>query len=357
MAAMTPIEINYELLRRLARYTYTPAEIEEVEKLMVHPDLDWSLFLGACFKQKIAGLVAFNFNRWRLTDKGLFRIHIALKLFYLANQERNKRLLEMLNTTTDALHAHGVDARPLKGSILVPLIYKDLGSRLLSDFDFFAPRSQKGEIVKAMSHIGFTTGVYEAKQNEIRPLSREEQLVWQLKMFSMPEFIKNSNDDYTGILSADFSFGLQYGESQDQSERVLARSAVIGGRKTLSVYDFFIQVCCHLYKEASNEAWVEYGLDINIVKFCDVREFTLVMLSISDLSELRDRILELGVEQAVYFSVYYAFELYGDALLAEIVEILSKDVASKDFMTDIYRQGTRAVGTREKSIVDAIGGL
>ena len=41
---MTPVEVNYHLLRRLARVTYCDADVEAVRELLASPQFDRGMF-------------------------------------------------------------------------------------------------------------------------------------------------------------------------------------------------------------------------------------------------------------------------------------------------------------------------
>src|SRR5947207_371135 len=121
---MTPVEINYHLLRALARISYIEADINAVRELLASPQFDRGLFVAACFKQKVAGLVYLNLRRWGF-DRLVPWLTLSLQLFYAANQERNRRIQLLIRDLLGAFDAQGVDVRPLKGAVLVPLVYAD----------------------------------------------------------------------------------------------------------------------------------------------------------------------------------------------------------------------------------------
>src|SRR4030095_7056650 len=89
--SMTPVEINYHLLRRLARITYSQADVDAVRELLASPAVDRGRFTAACLKQKVAGLVYLNLRRWGF-ERLVPWLTLSLQLFYAANQERNRRL-------------------------------------------------------------------------------------------------------------------------------------------------------------------------------------------------------------------------------------------------------------------------
>src|SRR4030095_6237084 len=145
--------------------------------------------------------------------------------------------------------------------------------------------------------MGYIQGTQDTQRGVLVPLTREERLLWHLKVFETPPFAKMVDDIYAslwGVFYVDLSFGLGFAEADNVPATVLADAADIGGFRPLSVVDFFIQLCAHLYKEASNESWIEHDQDMNLIKFCDVREYTLKQFTAADAARIRSRAQQLG---------------------------------------------------------------
>ena len=68
--------------------------------------------------------------------------------------------------------------------------------------------------------------------------------------------------------------------------------------ETLNKYDFFIHLCCHLYKEATTLPWVKMGRDMTFYKFCDIYMLMFAFLPI-EIDKLFCRAKELGAELSV----------------------------------------------------------
>ncbi len=50
---------------------------------------------------------------------------------------------------------------------------------------------------------------------------------------------------------------------------------------------FFIHMCCHHYREGSHASWILIGKDLNIIKFCDVREYVVNCMKHDDILEVK----------------------------------------------------------------------
>lgn len=181
-------------------------------------------------------------------------------------------------------------------------------------------------------------------------------------MFECPPYSAIVDDPFLGSgriqsFDVDFSYGFGFSETVDISEAVLSRSDNFGPYRSLEKIDFLLHLCCHLYKEASNEAWAAIDLDINLIKFCDVREYILEKILYSDFESIGVRIRELGVEKAFHFAIYYVHYIYSDNIVSDMMRTLGLNKEADPSWQGIYRQGGILVGTRQKSVEEIIGGL
>lgn len=355
--------LDFQLMQALARHTFSKDDVSKARDLVENETINWDIFFGKCIKQKIAGLVYLNLNRWGLESNVTPAVRMAFRLLYCAHRERNRHILATMREVVTKLAAADVDIRPLKGSVLVPLVYSDEGSRILSDIDLFIRKNDTTRVIAIMHEMGFLQGTYCAETGTIEPLTREEYLIWKLKMFNLPGFMRISENPFVAVECVDFTFGLGFLDDRDLSNEMMSRRGVIAGIETLDPIDFYLHVCSHLFKEASNDAWVQLGLAVNLIKFCDVRELSLRLFGPDQQgAENRDilaqRITALAAHRSAYFAVHFAHQIYGDTLLAEILTCIGPPPNGQyEFMEDIYLQGEKTIGQRSQSVLDAIDSL
>jgi hypothetical protein len=345
---MNKNDAMYQLLVLLSRVTNIDEQKNSAYDLMINSSINWDRFIAICFKQKVAGLVFANINLLGLSDLVPFRCYNVLHHFFVGNAERNKVIFDYLKKLIDDLHHENVDARPLKGSVLIPLIYQELGCRVMNDIDIFIDKDSIRDIIPIMDKLGFIQGDYSRVTKNISPMSQKESLIWKLKMFNLPPFRKIVNSIHINILNVDFTFGLSFSDSKDVCKKLLAEKETISDFNTLSRVDFFIHLCCHLFKEASNEAWIGIGQDINLIKFCDIREFLLSQLSLEDIPSLQERLSELKILNAVYFALSQTQLIYQEPKIETFLDAIK--VEDTSFMNLIYKQSKEVVSERSHTI-------
>lgn len=338
-------------LRALARYSFTKDQIASAKENFAKRDIDWVKLVASLFRNKIAGLAYYNILRFELEVP--FFAREALRLYYAANVERNRVMLEEALHLRDRLIRFGVDARPLKGAVLIPSIYSDLGSRFVNDIDMFIDRRNIAAVDDAMTEMGFTQGKI-LRTGGIVEHSRENRALWSLKMFNLMPYLAARESAFAPVVHVDFAFGLLFEHRADVSARIMAREGVIGGCRTLAVEDFLIHLCTHLYKEATMEAAIAIGQDFNLIKFVDLMEFIHHFHDLIDINALRLRAAELEVGKPMYFALSGVAEILEDERSAALLASLGFDFAGDSTFTEVRRQGGRVVAVRSRSMAQLI---
>lgn len=341
-----------EFVILLTRINVPDAYREPVLSIVLNKLFNWDKMLSIVIKQKIFGLIYRNLLKLKISDHIPFQLFNALKYMYIGNSQRNKKILAEVPNILSLLESHGIDARPLKGALLIPLLYTDPGCRVLNDIDIFIKKSDKEKVIEVMENNGFCYGEYSRDFCSIRPYTNEDKILWKLKMFNLMPFCKLVESKYIQAIQIDFTFGLSYEIKSDISSQLMSESSHLAGYNTLNKLDFFIHLCCHLYKEASNEAWIKKGHGINLIKFCDVREYLLTVLSEMDIKALLNRIILLKVENPVYYTLYFLNLLYADQRTSELLNAMPE--IDTQFMDKVYRQGSSVIDQKQGSVFAAI---
>lgn len=95
-------------------------------------------------------------------------------------------------------------------------------------------------------------------------------------------------------------------------------------------------------KEATNAAWIVTDSDVNLIKFCDVREFLLTMNEEQIIEAIR-KAIDIGIEQALFYCFYYSNILYPELNLERYFECFDRiDV------NDLEKFGEREYGSPQK---------
>lgn len=313
---------NDKFVLLLSRLTISEADTKIITDLIQSEKLNWSRIFQVAVQNKVLGLLYNNLKRLILISYIPMRYERNAKFFFLGNAIRNNELLKEYEKVIHALTQAGIKAVPLKGIYLVPNMYQEYGAREMSDVDLLVKREDSAKILEIMSDLGYEQGSYKKDTHKVEPYSREKKMLWNMNMNTMIPFVKICDSQYAECIKFDISFNLDMKLAPNPVPSMLERAYQSDGLWYLRPSDFFIHLCCHLYKEASNAEWIYQNKDVNIIKFCDVREYILQKMRTEDIQEAIHAVLECRVNQAVYYTIFYLKMIYQDGYEDKMLEEL-----------------------------------
>lgn len=335
----------FRIITGLARVHDLANKKEELEQIIRSEVLDWGKLVAIFERQKVLGLAYRNLCDLDLIDCAPHRSKNALRYNYLGNRSRNSELLREAHYSISQLRVSGVDVRPLKGAVLVPLVYRDFGTRNLNDLDIFADVQQIRTLNDCLIKQGYKHGVYDSKSNDIVDIHAEDEKKLFEGLFNIRPYRKALGLECIDAVTIDVTYGLTFNDKDSLNSEVLKSGQVIGIHWTLAHVDFLIHLCTHLFKEATTKLWEFIGQDINIIKFCDIREYIHKLGVESFATVLSQRAAELDVHNEVSFALSLTASVYEDKDILELSKTLSP---FDDFYAENLVSIERDKGSAEK---------
>lgn len=219
--------------------------------------------------------------------------------------------------------AAGITSVPLKGLVLAPSVYRDLGLRSMNDLDFLIPHDQRSAASKLLRKAGYLPGTFDLATGEVEPISRQTELAWRMHVGNLHSHVALVDDPFARCVRIDLSYDV------DTKKDLVASKALLAGAVEgqwlgapalmLNVVDFLIHIAIHLFKEATNVHWLEAGSNANLIKFTDLREYALGHASCLDWDEVCARATEINAGPALYYGFYFLRQLFGDPFTEEVL--------------------------------------
>lgn len=317
--------------------------IDEVKK-----GVDWKQIIFWACKNKILPLIWNNIIRLHIESFVPVYMRKMIQYMVMGVKLDNILYLEEFEKIKLLLDREKVFFLPLKGTYLIPNIYKSYSIRTMGDVDCLVSKKNVEKIKKVMEEIGYIQGEIDLIKKEIKPLERFKEIVWNTHMTNMPPFYKLTDKSSLGYIKIDFSVCLDFDRNYELTERLLEDANSNTKQKKIVL---FLHVCAHLYKEAVNDTYIKLNKDINLIKFCDIREFILSQNPKSFLSDVIAYANENGVGDALYYSLYYLTHIYGD----DYRDLLSKINVSNSNIINCYKKsGTDELVEWKKSITQRL---
>lgn len=111
---------------------------------------------------------------------------------------------------------------------------------------------------------------------------------------------------------------------------------------TLDKNDFFLHLCCHLYKEATTLPWVEMNRDMTLYKYADIY-MLLDEMTEADIAELFARANDFELEKVCAFAILQTLALF------DVKHDTAKNI-SKQILEDDPDFLQRVISPSEKKI-------
>ena len=228
----------------------------------------------------------------------------------LLSQLRYRALENLFYTIKDESYA------VIKGEVLSLLAYRCIGSRLSSDIDILIPREKLKLCENALMLDGFTSKIT-SREDRILMLSHSHQVSPWIKLFGSRKY----------EVMVDLNFDLFWGEYQGKKIDIKSflfdtvEVDIYGIKvKTLTPIKNMIQLILHHYKEMNSIYHLASHNCINISMFKDVYWLWKNNQSDISLEKLFAYGTEYGINEFIFYILYYTNLLFQDLTLNEYVE-------------------------------------
>ncbi len=304
-------------------------EPELLAKLLRDPGFQWGELLEQAMRHQTLPLLALHVLE--LADRNEIKV-TELIAWHLADYlELNRWRLTLYRReaarVAEALRASGVPFVCTKGITFESTIYQGQGGRMLKDIDFMIPPSAREMASEALQLLGYQPGRYDRKTGAIRLHPRRMEVIYALNPDHLPGHVRLSDKPGIPFLYVDFANSLTWAKSpyvvpveeaiQHQIELQLP------GMEGATIPSFtppyqFLFTALHLFREAGFEQWLEWELDVSLMKFGDViRLFNAHEAEFSD-----GRLLALlethGVVEPVAWVLEHTDRTFGTTMIEQL---------------------------------------
>ena len=328
MTSTTTLRPEARLLLALGSPRWDATGADTVRELWeVGPSLDWPYFLDQALSQQVICAVGRNIGRHLPRDKSMLPHPWIYSAAYEANSRRNRGLFAEFGRILRALNRREVRYAVRKGPSLCALVYDDPGVRRMSDLDVLVERESLEAAAEVLTELGYAQGVPSPSGDRVIPHERKTKLFWAVHLNNALPFLKTTTEPEVRWFEVDLCFDLFQKRSAGGVEvgAVLdrARRAVICGEPSFALdpLDQVLDICLHLYKEATSYLSIAQGRDLVLQRFIDVRE-TLRATAPGDLDRLPRYVHNVGAERELYFALHHTDLLYPGTVPAELLKHL-----------------------------------
>ena len=304
--------------------------------------------LGHLFFHRMAGIAYATLKKNEALGKVNREFRNSLKMAYEQNVTKNESFYHCVKLVNRVLSSVECPYAMLKGAVLCG--YYPVGYRTSNDIDLLVHPSNVTEIGNALSSAGFRQG--HIRNDSFIAATRKEIIESKMTRGETVPYILEVALPGMRYLEVDINFSLDYKNAPAQTlEEMLSKTALYpvhgASVKSLNFSDFFLHLCCHLYKEATTLPWVIMKRDMTLYKYCDIY-MILADMTEEETEEVFRRAKECGMERECAFAILQTaalFDVINEKALAmangihvEDPEFLHTVVAPSEKKTYVYAE-------------------
>lgn len=227
--------------------------------------------LGELFFNRMQGIAYGVLKNANLLGKTNREFRNSLRNAHRYNLILNNNYYDCIDLVSRILQPHRDKYAMLKGALLCNVHPE--GYRTSNDIDLLVRPNDVTIIGTALVNAGFMQG--NVRNGEFIPATRKEIIESKMMRGETVPYILEVNLPFMRFLEVDINFSLDFKNDDAVAlESMLCRAIEhkIGNSSimTLNKYDFFIHLCCHLYKEATTLPWIRMKRDMSLYKFADI---------------------------------------------------------------------------------------
>lgn len=299
-----------------------------VEKFLSNKDLNLPYILGQLQFNRIGGIAYFMFQKYGLLKQLNREMRNSLRTTYEQNCVKAQYLVDTEEFLVEVFKDVTFKYALLKGAYLVQLYPK--GFRTSNDIDILIQEKDLSFIESRLKDFGFIQG--NVRNDILEPALRSEIISSRINRGETVPWIKEVNWSSQKFIEIDLNFSLDYkpNGSQNTVQTFLERSCMniftkAGSLPTLSTADFFIQLCTHLYKEATTIAWIKMKRDLSLYKFVDIYLFIHKFFNAEFVTEIAELVVNLGVAKECMYTLVRTKELFdiNNTFVDKLIDMLS----------------------------------
>ncbi len=292
--------------------------------------------LGYLFFNRMQGVAYGKLKECGLLGKVNREFRNSIKSAYDQNIEKNRSFFACVERLRDILSVCNFKYAMLKGAYLCR--YYPEGYRTSNDIDLLVLPENVTAVGRLLGQAGFQQG--SIRNGEFIAATRREIIESKMTRGETVPYILEVNLPGMRFLEVDINFSLDY-QNGDPAvlekilDRVCDRAVGDFHVQSLDCYDFFIHLCCHLYKEATTLPWIEMKRDMTLYKYCDIY-MLLSEMTDSETEKMFQRAKEIHVHKVCASAILQTAALFdwnNGRVVAMAQEVLEED---KDFIDKVF---------------------
>lgn len=341
---MRSLSNEQELILLCSRGVLSLPQQERVREILAD-NVDWKEILFQGVTHRILNLVYFQVKSLGLLDTIEQEIRKLMEINYKAIGLKNRIYLDALKDISDAFRENGIKAVILKGILLAPVVYPAIETRYFNDIDFLVKKQDISKLTQVLNTLGFIQGDYDEQTGKIAEATRKQKMFHQMTTHELQEFVKVANHPFVQLIQVDVNHNILWVGNcpyEVDNELLIDRAVQTTINGNIQAYrldceDFIVQLCCHLYREATILHWIKDLKDLKIYKFADIVIYLEKYKNLMNWGKFLSYVKENKLEKIIYYVFHYVNLMYGDVVPHDVMQEIG--IENKKFLDEYGIEG------------------
>lgn len=312
-----------QLILLLSRADFNEKFSNYINKLILMEKIEWDKFLGLAINHRVNGVI---YKQLRGIEGMPQTVRRALHYMHISQKERNRCHRNEIKKLSLALEQKGFNYAFLKGAVLNTIYYGD-GERISNDTDILLDVRDLKEVIQLCTSLGYIQG--EVENGEIIRATKKEILFAQLNTYETVPLIKKTGNSYLPFHEFDVNFRLGNDDKSGLSNHLIQNTVLSGddefSLRTMTVENFLIYLCIHLYREAVMVYKIAQGADLILYKFMDIHHYIEANRQNISWKKMQEEVFQLDKVEDIYYVLFYTEKLYPGTIDDNVLDMFEPD--------------------------------
>lgn len=305
------------------------AEDEPKIRELLDRSLDWSQVIFQMLTHRTINMLYYNSRKWKFYDNLVVEIRRLLETQWHATNERNLCYRQKLTEVWQEFNKANLVVPILKGNLLANFVYPALEARTFNDLDFLMQLSDVKGVIKALEALGYLQGHFHAEKGIVVEATKKEKMLHQMASHEIQEFQKTNANKFAPLIQIDVNYEILWKgncpyrvDTSDLIKRAVPIEIDGVTGYMLDYIDNIIQLCCHLFKEATLMMWITSISDLKIYKFADIYLYIKKWGQQINWDLFLQRIEAYNLQKVIFYNFYYVELMFGQIVPPHVMERL-----------------------------------
>lgn len=316
-----------------SRIQLSESNKNDLIEIISDPMFNWFDFIKYALFHKTLILATHNLT------KSIPKVHIPKYLLDICNyisyctQIRNMKNQDEIFLVQTTLENYGIKCIPVKGAYLIPNLYQNYAVRFSGDIDFLIRYKDTNQLDTLLFDLGYRKGRFDYATNEIVAPTRAKIVKWKAFMSNLYPYYKLSQSELFPYFKLDFRYALDDSLNKEPINEIITQFTHSG--KVMPSH-YLVHLCTHFYDEVKHDLSKINAKGLNLIKFCDIREFIRRFCKSEDIENAICFAKRHKLEHALAYTMTCLKAVYNDGYEASIIESLDSLDSLSDFVNDSY---------------------